>query len=110
MKGKVDPKATFEQIDSILNDFRTKSIDPDLTKEDISSIKEKLDKVQLLALKMKLKPEILKCYQTNPLITSRDLVVRLLQTLPKETPPELIAAITNHILEEWSKLSKKMAA
>jgi len=110
MKEKINPKTVVEEINSILNDFRNDPIDPNLTKEEIASIKIELDKVILLALKIKLKPEMKRCYKTTPAISSRDFLIHLLKTLPKDTPRKLLPLITEHIIEEWIKLSKKMTA
>lgn len=110
MKGEINAKAAIDKLNTVLKELRNDPVDPNITKEEIKSVKKELGKVQLLALKMKLKPSIQECYNTTPDISSRDLVIHLLGTLSKDTPSELLPPITNHILETWAKLSKKMAA
>jgi len=110
MKNKINPLELSNNLSQLHEEITVGLQEGDFSLKEISSIENELDKLELQAYKTKLGFEIHIFLKTGEQLTSRDFLLKMLSTLPKEVPVHFLPSLTEYVLENWVSLNRKMAA
>lgn len=110
-KGEINIQSSIDNLKSFDAKEMIDAIKKgDFSKEDIQSIREDVNDLMLLACKTKISLNIGDLYKEQPHLPLRDVVVKMLNLLPKEIKEKEISILTNFIMENWKNYTQKKAA
>jgi len=110
MKNKLGTEEILETLTNTLAELKEGIKSTKLDNEALSRVEKELDKVELQGYKTKLGFEILILSKSESKLSSRDFLLKILSFLPQEIPSQYLPPLTSYVLDEWNKLSLKMAA
>ncbi len=113
MKGnkKIDVQAAVDKLNSSdLSEISEAVKNGDFSNEEIESIQNDVDGLLLVACKTKLSLELRFLYEEEPDLALRDVVVKMLISLPSDLDPEFLPFLTDFVLKTWKLKMRNLAA
>lgn len=110
MNKNLAPKEIFKNMTEELTAVNKGLEEENLSKKDLSEIKNELEKVELQAYKTKFSIKLNSLSLEEPNLSLKDLLVRMLDLLPSDINPSFLPILTDYIFKKWKPSSQDLAA
>jgi hypothetical protein len=103
---KINPNDVLDTIAETSREL-TQGIQPDqLTQKEKANILSELDKLEIKAHQLKLKVELADLKKLHPELEIRDVLLKMLPSLPVDIAPGILTALVDYITEQWESLGE----
>jgi len=106
---KTDPRKAFEDFRNELSELKKDIQEGDFSKEDISEIKTELIDLELQTYQAKFSVQLDLLAEENPYLSTKNALVKMLETLPSDVNKAHIYPLTTFVLDNWKEQLRKVA-
>ena len=110
MKNNTDIKKAVDTIHSTIEEIKKGLKNSELSAEAASRLKDDAIQVELKAYKTKIGLQIHMLSKNSPSLSAKEVLLKLLATLPDDIKSDFLPILTIYILENWKSKLSKLAA
>jgi len=107
---KINPNDVLDTIAETSREL-TDGLQPEkLTKKEKANILNELDRLEIKAQQLKLKVELAELETLHPGLEIRDVLLKVLPSLPVDVDTDILLVLINYIAERWKSLAERVSA